>query len=96
MIAPTINGSLDPLSSSRKASVPCMGLAFRLPLARDLDQHVGQSVGVSPDHLDFVIGQFFSFACEQMAAEVERNRIVLRLTRLRLFHNDAHNNRVES
>jgi len=71
-----------------------MRLAFRLLLNRDLDQQVGHGIGVLSNPFDFLIGQAFSFACEQLAAEVERNRVMLRLRHLRLFHDEAHNIRV--
>jgi hypothetical protein len=71
-----------------------MRLAFRLPLNRDLDQQVGHGISVSTNQFDFLIGHTFCFACEQLAAEVERNRVMLRLRHLRLFHDEAHNIRV--
>ena len=56
MIAPTINGSLDPLSGARKTPVACMRLGLRLAF-RDFEQEMSQSVGVSTNQLDFFVGQ---------------------------------------
>ena len=69
MTAPTINGSLDPLSGARKTPVVCMRLRLRLAF-RDFEQEVSQSVGVSTNPLDFFVGLAMGLVCQQLAAEV--------------------------
>jgi hypothetical protein len=67
MIAPTINGSLDPLSDARKTSVAYMRLRLRLAFS-DFEQDMSQSVGVSTNQLDFFIGQAVGLVGQQLAA----------------------------
>jgi len=69
MIAPTINGSLDPLSGARKAPVACMRLRLRLAF-RNFEQDMGQSVGVSTNQVDFFVGQSVGLVSQQLPTEV--------------------------
>jgi hypothetical protein len=68
MIAPTINGSLDPLSAARKTSAACMRLPLRLAFS-DFEQDMSQSVGVSTNQIDFFVGEAVGLVRQQLAAD---------------------------